>query len=401
MSEPFNRHPNHAANWPEPDPDARTQSGRLIELIRSEVGAGGGKLPFDRYMELALYAPWVGYYTGGARKFGETGDFVTAPEISPLFGRCLARQCEQVLKGLGGGDLLEIGAGSGALAADLLAELDQLDALPERYLILDVSPELRQRQCETLEKRVPGLISRVEWIEDLPGDGFRGVVVANELLDAMPVQRFRLEKGKVLEQFVGFSDEQLMDSWGQPESPGLEAAVTSLWEKLGSWRDDYESEINLRSLSWLKALEAKFEAGLVLLVDYGYNRAEYYHPQRDRGTLMCHYRHRAHPDPFVYPGLQDITAYVDFSAVAGAALETGFSVSGYTTQAFFLMSCGLDRLVAESDPNDVQAHMKLVQGVKHLTMPGEMGERFKVLGLTKGLDQPLLGFMMRDQRERL
>ncbi|OOZ37206.1 class I SAM-dependent methyltransferase [Solemya velesiana gill symbiont] len=394
-------HLTRPGSLPEPDEDARIQSERLITLIRSEIEASGGKIPFDRYMELALYAPWVGYYTGGARKFGEAGDFITAPEVSPLFGRCLARQCEQVFKRLGGGELLEIGAGSGALAADLLEELARLDALPERYLILDVSPELRQRQCETLESRVPGLVSRVAWIEDLPDAGFRGVVIANELLDAMPVQRFRLEQGTVFEQFVGLAGEGFADSWGPTESPGIESAVAALCERLGQDREDYESEINQRAVSWLQALGERLAEGLVLLIDYGYNHAEYYHPQRNRGTLMCHYRHRAHPDPFVYPGLQDITAYVDFSAIAGSAAEAGFTVSGYTSQAFFLMSCGLDQLVAQSDPNDVRNHMELVQGVKRLTLPTEMGERFKMLGLTKAFNESLLGFQMRDQRERL
>ncbi|MES9966583.1 MAG: SAM-dependent methyltransferase [Sedimenticola sp.] len=400
MPEPLNPRAARGGGLPEPGEDARVQSERLIDLIRTEIDASGSSLPFDRYMELALYAPWVGYYTGGARKFGESGDFITAPEVSPLFGRCMARQVAEALDGLGGGDLLEFGAGSGALAADLLAELAVLDALPDRYLIVDLSPELRQRQCETLESRVPELVSRVEWLDGLPEAGFRGVVVANELLDAMPVQRFRWHRGEVMEQFVGFNGQQFTDSWSVPVTPGLASAVRRLAEQVGL-PDDYESEINLRSVSWLNELAGRIEAGLVLLVDYGYGRREYYHPQRNRGTLMCHYRHRAHPDPFVYPGLQDITAYVDFSTVAEAAVQSGFSVSGYTTQAFFLMSCGLDQLVAESDPNDVQAHMAMAQGVKRLTLPTEMGERFKVIGLGKGVDEPLLGFRMRDQRERL
>ncbi len=385
------------SDLPAPDAEARRHSQRLIEAIRSELNRRGGTIPFDRFMELALYAPGLGYYTAGARKFGAAGDFVTAPEISPVFAHCLARQCQQVLAGLGAGDLLEFGAGSGKLAADLLAELEALGQLPQRYLILELSAELRGRQQATIAARVPQLVGRVQWLEQLPDQGFRGVVLANELLDAMPVHRFRITNGRVLEQFVTWRREGFAMLWDTPEDQLLETPLTGL----ASQRDDYESEINLRAGPWIKALGKRFEAGLVLLIDYGYTGLEYYHPQRDRGTLMCHYRHRAHSNPFRYPGLQDITAHVDFSRLAEAAVEAGFSIDGYATQAFFLMGCGLDRLVAESDPEDIRAHLALVQGVKRLTLPSEMGERFKVLGLGKGIWEPLIGFGMQDLRQRL
>jgi len=385
------------SDLPAPDAEARRHSQRLIEAIRSELNRRGGTIPFDRFMELALYAPGLGYYTAGARKFGAAGDFVTAPEISPVFAHCLARQCQQVLAGLGAGDLLEFGAGSGKLAADLLAELEALGQLPQRYLILELSAELRGRQQATIAARVPQLVGRVQWLEQLPDQGFRGVVLANELLDAMPVHRFRITNGRVLEQFVTWRREGFAMLWDTPEDQLLETPLTGL----ASQRDHYESEINLRAGPWIKALGKRFEAGLVLLIDYGYTGLEYYHPQRDRGTLMCHYRHRAHSNPFRYPGLQDITAHVDFSRLAEAAVEAGFSIDGYATQAFFLMGCGLDRLVAESDPEDIRAHLALVQGVKRLTLPSEMGERFKVLGLGKGIWEPLIGFGMQDLRQRL
>jgi SAM-dependent MidA family methyltransferase len=382
---------------PPPDQDAQAHSERLISLIRDEMGRAGGLLPFDRFMELALYAPGLGYYTGGARNFGDAGDFVTAPEVSPLFARCLANQCRQVFDFLQGGELLEVGAGSGVLAAELLLQLQRQDALPERYLILELSPDLRQRQRQCIESRAPSLVDRVIWLDSLPDAGFSGVVVANELLDAMPVHRFRLGTDGLQEQFVALDEGRFRTRWGDAVTPGLQKAV----EHLGLDVSDYESEINLRLAPWVQALSAVIDRGLVLLVDYGYPRAEYYLPQRNRGTLMCHYRHRAHPDPYVYPGLQDITAYVDFTAVAESAVESGFEVLGYTTQAFFLFGCGLDQLVAQSDPGDVQRHMAMVQGVKMLTLPGEMGERFKVIGLGRGLDIQPMGFAMRDQRERL
>ncbi len=388
--------PTAVDRLPPPEAEERETSDRLRALIREQAVAAGGRLPFDRFMELALYAPGLGYYTGGRRKFGANGDFVTAPEVSPLFGRCLARQCRQVLQALGGGTILEFGAGSGVLAAELLAELETLGSLPERYLILELSAELQQRQRETLAGRVPHLLERVRWLSE-PPPGLHGVVLANELVDALPVHRFRIEDGRVLEQFVAWRGEVPALVWDAPASPGLEPAVAAL----GPLPDDYESEICLRAAPWIGSLAGTLDAGLALLIDYGYPRAEYYHPQRDRGTLMCHYRHRAHADPLLFPGLQDITSHVDFTALAEAGQAAGLTVCGYTTQAFFLMGCGLESLLAASDPERVAEHMALMQGVKRLTLPSEMGERFKVLGLCRGLDQAPVGFSLRDMRERL
>lgn len=386
---------------PEPDREAQAHSLKLVELIRQDIGQADGRLPFDRYMERVLYAPGLGYYAAGARKFGQAGDFVTAPELSPLFARCLARQCDEVLAGLNAGsDILEVGAGSGILAAELLLELERLQRLPERYLILDLSPELQQRQRQTLESRAPHLLSRVNWLTTFPEEGFSGVVLANELLDAMPVHRFRVTGDDIQEQFVLARGERFELTWGEPVSPGFAQAVKRVLSGLEP-EEDFESEINLRAGPWLASLAASLDQGVVLLIDYGHSRAEYYHPARNRGTLMCHYRHRAHPDPLVYPGLQDITAHVEFTGVAEAAQAAGFQVAGYTTQAYFLMASGLDQLVAASDPDDVAEHMALVEGVKRLTLPTEMGERFKVLGLTRNWSTPLSGFAMRDLRERL
>ncbi len=375
-------------------------SDRLLEQIRQAITRSGGRIPFDQFMELALYAPGLGYYVAGSRKFGEAGDFVTSPEVSPLFAQCLARQAREVLAALGGGDILEFGAGSGVLAADMLAELARLDALPDSYQILEISPDLRQRQTETLLQRVPDLLPRVKWLDHLP-QTFSGMVVANELLDALPVSRFRIGAEGIEECYVELDGEGLQEVFAPAESPGLAKAVSAISSAAGGFEEGYVSEVNLRQASWLRALSAMLGQGAVLLIDYGYPQSEYYHAQRSRGTLMCHYRHRAHADPFRWVGLQDITSHVDFSAAAAVGVESGFNLAGYTTQAHFLMANGLGEIVAASDPNDLARHMALVQGVKRLTLPSEMGERFKVLGLTKALQTELSGFGLLNLRDRL
>lgn len=392
-------HSHSVPDLTSPEPAAREHSERLSELIRREITAAGGRIPFDRFMELALYAPGLGYYTAGSRKFGAAGDFVTAPEVSTLFGRCLARQCAQVLEQLVGAGILEFGAGTGKLAADLLAELASLGRLPDRYLILELSPDLRQRQRETLTTRVPELLPRVQWLDRLPR-GFQGLVLGNELLDAMPVQRFRIGRGGLEEELVIWSD-SFVPEYAEVATPGLAEALTGLQEQGFLVAEGYASELNLRLGPWLKAVSENLNAGAVLLIDYGYPRAEYYHPQRSMGTLMCHYRHRAHADPFRLVGLQDITAHVDFTAVAEAARAAGLAVQGYTTQAFFLLGCGLDRLVADTDASEPESHLRLVQEVRRLTLPTQMGESFKVIALTRGLEAPLMGFSLRDLRDRL
>jgi len=385
---------------PPPDPAARALSERLLLQIREEIVRAGGRIPFDRFMELALYAPGLGYYTAGSRKFGEAGDFVTAPEISPVFAQCLARQTRQVLEHLGGGDILEFGAGSGVLAADLLRDLERQAALPARYLIMEVSPDLKQRQHETLMREVPQLVSRVQWLERLP-EGFNGLVLANELLDAMPVSRFRITQSGPQEAFITAGEQGLQTCFAAPVTPGLTEAVREVEAVAGGLAPGYVSEFNLRQGPWLQTLARTLERGALLLIDYGYPRAEYYHPQRDSGTLMCHYRHRAHADPLLWVGLQDITSHVDFSALARTGRQAGLAPAGYTTQAHFLLACGLEEILAESDPDDLTRHMQLVQGVKRLTLPSEMGERFKVMALVKGMDTALAGFRLLNLMDRL
>ena len=373
----------------------------MREHLATEIRAADGALPFDRFMETALYAPGLGYYVNGRRKFGEAGDFVTAPELSPLFSRCVARQLCQCLDLVGGGSVLEVGAGSGRMAADTLAELAALHRLPQNYLILELSPSLRQLQCETLAASVPQLLPRVAWLQDLPESGFRGVVIGNELLDAMPVQRFRRWRGGWQELSVAGDAGGMHDRWTAIRSPGLAGALAALWPDDASVAEGYSSELNLRLAPWLRAVAERMQRGYLLLIDYGYSRDEYYHPQRSQGTLICHFRHRAHADPYLLPGLQDITANVDFSALATAASDAGFSLAGFTTQAHFLIDSGLQELLAASDPADVKRHFERMQGVKKLTLPSEMGERFKVMALARDAPPVLSGFRSKDLRGRL
>ncbi|MEY6431101.1 SAM-dependent methyltransferase [Thioalkalicoccus limnaeus] len=387
-----------ARHWCD-DPVAEAHSRELAERIRAEAEAAGGSLPFDRFMELALYAPGLGYYMAGARKLGADGDFVTAPELSPLFGRCLARQCQEALAAVGGGDILEVGAGQGTLAAQVLGQLDRDGPLPRRYRILELSPELADRQRTRLRAAVPHLMPRIDWVTGFP-EGLRGVVVANEVLDAMPVHRFEiLADGSVGEVMVTPTPDGLgwQESVVPARSPGLAAAVAEIQADGWARSAGVCGEVNLRLAPWLASLSAALDRALILLIDYGYPRSELYHPERRAGTLMCHHRHQAHGDPYRAIGLQDITAHVDFTAVARAAARAELALAGYSTQTHFLLGCGLDRLLAEA-PEDPLA---LAQGAKQLVLPTAMGERFQVMGLTKGLEYPWRGFALRDLRGRL
>ncbi len=370
-------------------------------LLSDAILAHEGSLPFDSYMELALYAPALGYYANGRRKFGESGDFITAPEASPLFSRCLAHQVAECLEKCGGAAVLEIGAGSGRMAADMLVQLELLEVLPRRYLILETSAALQKEQHALLEARVPHLLSRVEWLKRLPDPGITGVIVANELLDAMPVHRFRRSAGTWQELSVGLQDQVLVDRWGPLQTPGIAEHLQALWPDEGVVAEGYSSEMNLRLRPWMRAVSEALQQGYLILIDYGYTQHEYYHPERRQGTFICHFRHRAFSDPYLLPGLQDMTANVDFTALAKAGSEAGFTLAGFSTQAHFLIDNGLDRLLGESDPSDVRRHAEMVQGAKTLTLPSEMGERFKVLALVRGAESELTGFRSRDLRERL
>lgn len=388
-----------AGTLPGLDADEAEHCERLSARIGTAIADAGGWIGFARYMEMALYEPGFGYYSAGARKFGEGGDFVTAPEIAPVFSRCMARQCAEVLA-LQGGDVLELGAGSGAMAASMLAEFESLGVLPARYLILDVSADLRERQRATIAAAVPHMLGRVEWL-DRPPDGFAGVVVANEVLDALPVDRFAWRSGEA--RALGVTAGAGGFEWAEAAAgPALAAAVDAIRRDCGAdWPDGYVSEVNTGLAPWLATMAGALRRGVVLLVDYGLPRREFYSAERTAGTLLCHFRHRFNDDPFARPGLQDITAWVDFTAVAEAAEIAGLDVAGFTTQAHFLIGNDLAGRLQDVAGLDLVQRVNLSRQAMVLTLPGEMGERFKVLALAKGYDAPLRGFAVRDLRHTL
>lgn len=374
---------------PPPSLEALEHSSRLTRLIQDDIAAQGGWISFSRYMDQALYAPGLGYYTAGAHKFGEAGDFITAPELSALFGRTLARQVQQVMAS-SALHILELGAGSGKLAVDMLAELEQLGSVPERYLILEVSADLRQRQQALLQLRLPHLCDRVRWLDALP-ESYSGAVVANEVLDALPVHLVHwrdstlAERGVVV-QGAGFA-------WADRDI--IETSLREAAQKIAV-PDDYVSEIGLAAHGLLQSLASCLQCGAMLFIDYGFGAREFYHPQRNLGTLMCHYRHHAHDDPFFLPGLQDITAHVDFTSIAEAGIDAGLSLSGYTNQAFFLINGGITELLAQHDPEQLRDYLPLSAQLQKLTSPAEMGDLFKVIALAKGMDVALSGFARGD-----
>ncbi len=371
---------------PEPDADARAASTALCALIARELGSSGNWISFARYMALALHAPGLGYYASGSAKFGAAGDFVTAPELGDLFARTLARQVAGLLAP--GDAVLEFGAGSGALASALRDALAALGAAPE-YLILEPSAELSARQRQRLGKGP-------RWIDALP-ERFRGVVIANEVLDAMPVHALAWTPQGILERGVCINAGQL--AWCERPATGEVLAAAQTLPVASAER--YESEINLAARAWIRTLAERLERGVVLVVDYGFPAREYYHPQRSMGTLMCHYRHRAHGDPFFLPGLQDITTHVDFSALAQAAADGGLDVLGYANQARFLVNCGITDLLTEVDATDVGRYAPLAAQAQMLLSPAEMGELFKVIALGRGIGEPLLGFTSGDRTHTL
>lgn len=385
------------AQLPEPTSEAKIHSDLLCRHIRDEIDISGGWMTFARFMELALYAPALGYYSAGAQKFGAAGDFITAPEMTPLFGRTLAHQIAQITNA-SAPRVLEAGAGSGRLAADLLLELGRLDALPERYFILELSGDLRQRQHDTIAAAVPEALSRVEWLDRLP-QRFSGAILANELLDAMPVHIVAWRQDGIAERGVALAAEGNF-AWSERPAAG---AVLAEAQRIGdqcTLPPGYESEVALAAPRWAAEWGGILDQGALLLIDYGFPRREFYHQQRGRGTLMCHYRHQAHTDPFYLPGLQDITAHVDFTAIIAAAHAAGLNLYGFTTQGRFLTNCGLLERLTELLPGSME-YLRAAGDANRLLLPQEMGELFKVIAIGRGIDTPLIGFATGDQSHRL
>ncbi|WP_298622245.1 SAM-dependent methyltransferase [uncultured Legionella sp.] len=355
------------------------------------------EIPFVEFMQMALYAPGEGYYSSGLPKLGAQGDFITAPELTPLFGKTLAHQCKQILSLLEQPVLFEFGAGTGVLCVDILNQLEQLNSLPDAYYILELSANLRHRQQQLIQERIPHLADRVIWLDRWPEKPFNGIIIANEVLDAMPVNRFMLDDSHILESYIALNEEaKLIELFKPCQNQRL---VNYVKQNVPQQNSAYLSEANLFIEDWLVNIYQMLNQGAVLLIDYGFPRHEYYHPDRNQGTIMCHFQHRAHSDPLLHPGEQDITAHVDFTHVAEAGQQAGFHVAGYTNQASFLLANGLLSLLNELD--DETALFRAKQVVKQLTHPSEMGELFKVIALTKNLDFDLNGFLLNDKRVSL
>jgi SAM-dependent MidA family methyltransferase len=393
---------------PAPGPDALAQSERLIARIREEIASVGGWMPFSRYMELALYAPGLGYYSGGAMKFGKRGDdgsdFVTAPEMSPLFSATLARPVAQALRDSGTRDLMEFGAGTGKLAAGLLNALKALDISFDRYFIVDLSGELQQRQRATIEAEAPDLASKVQWLSALP-EQFEGVIIGNEVLDAMPVRLVVRKLGEWQERGVkwahdhfAFDDKPLLAALDDPLLADIDTTIDEINDEPFI---EYVSETHEAALAFTRTICTMLTRGAAFFIDYGFPRREFYHAQRAQGTLMCHYRHRSHGDPFLYPGLQDITAHVEFSGIAEAGTGTGADLLGFTSQARFLMNAGITDTLSEIDPTDARRFLPAANAVQKLLSEAEMGELFKVIAFSRGIDETIAAFSSGDRSHTL
>jgi len=399
---PVLNHTRPESALPTPDADERAHSAALAASIRAEI-AEHGPIPFARYMELCLYAPGLGYYSAGRTKFGAAGDFTTAPELGSLFARSIARALAPTLRELGAdADFVELGGGSGAFALAALRELAALGAMPRRYRILEPSADLRERQRSRATQELSSeLAARVDWIDRPPESDWRGVLFANEVVDALPATRFAIVEGDVFEECVALDGERFVRI-DRPADALVAAAVRDVERSLDApLADGYRSEILPQLPYWLQAIGGSLAAGAMLFVDYGYPRREFYLPQRSDGTLVCHYRHRAHADPLHWPGLEDITAFVDFSALAAAGVGAGFDLVGYAPQASFLLASGLPELVAEANPASELEHLRLVVELKRLTLPGDMGERFQAIAFARGVEQVPAGLRASAHARRL
>jgi SAM-dependent MidA family methyltransferase len=398
---------------PEPDDAQRQHLAAVEAALDARLAAAGGWLRFDEYFAQLMYAPGLGYYSAGATKIGAAGDFTTAPERSPLFGACLARACAPLLAGADAGtargDVLELGAGTGALAESMLLRLATLDALPAHYYILEVSPDLRERQRARLAALPPALAARVHWLDALPATPIAGVILANEVADALPFRCFERTAEGCLERGVARDAEGRLDWATRPADVTLAAEVARIEADLpGRLPEGYVSEVCPQLDAWVASLAAVLARGLLLLIDYGHGRPELYHPRRSAGTLRCHWRHRAHDDPFVYPGLQDITAWVDFTRIAEAGSDAGLEVAGYCTQAGLLLGSGIDAELAQRTADDaargdaaaLRVHAQRVAEARALLSPEQMGEVFKAMALVRGVAPPA-AFALQDLRRTL
>jgi len=388
------------ASLPPPDELSAKHSARVREHLRTRIGEAGGRISFAAFMQEVLYAPGLGYYNAGSTKFGADGDFVTAPEVSSLFGRVLARQCTEALSAIRSAEMLEVGAGSGKLAMDVLLALEEQDALPAAYNILEVSADLQERQERLLREKAPAIAEKVRWLSRLP-ERFEGVIVANEVLDALPVERFVKRESGVFQLCVSLQGEEF--KWTEiPATDPLCSAVVEIEAELERPLPiGYTSEVSLASSAWISDLSKSLRHGVAFLIDYGVSRREYYAHDRTDGWLRCHYRHHAHNDPLIYPGIQDLTAWVDFSAIAGAAVRGGMDILGYQAQSQFLMGGGLEAETRGFADLPLAQQLELSGQIKTLTLPGEMGENFKCMALGRGEIETPSAFHFADRTQTL
>lgn len=380
---------------PAPDSIAQQYQDQLLSVIRQQITDAGGKITFADYMKLCLYAPGLGYYSAGSQKLGQLGDFTTAPEISALFSQTLSRHIKDVFQQLEQANILEFGAGSGKMAADILKELENKQFLPEQYYIVEASADLRERQQQTVQEVIPHLADKVIWLNTIP-ENFVGVVLANEVCDAMPIHCLQFEAGKVRERYIKNDGQQLQWCTGKISLPHLAKRAIEIQSLIGD--SDYLTEVNLAAEGWLASIADKLQQGAVFIIDYGYPQATYYHPQRTSGSLMCYYQHHGHDNPLILQGLQDITAHVDFTALAQTAIDNDLEVAGFQSQADFLLAGGITELTLAHDAADELALLQQASEIKRLTLPTEMGENFKVLTLCRNIEQLLPLIQLGDRR---
>ncbi|EKD71659.1 MAG: hypothetical protein ACD_46C00131G0001 [uncultured bacterium] len=371
-----------------------------MSLISREIDTNGGAISFATFMELALYHPIVGYYNSPNFSLGNDGDFITAPHISSLFAKCLARQCASILQALSSKNILELGPGEARLTADLLHELQQQNCLPEHYFLYEISENLRQKQQDFLQKTCPQWMNRIVFLNEIP-EKFSGLIIGNEVLDAIPVDLFAIENHTLKERCVAQKNGEFYWLNHEPQSAIFAENGAHILRQY-ALPNGYQSELHLQLASFIQRISRALTQGVAIFIDYGYAEAEYYHPERTQGTLTCFYRHQKHGNPLINPGAQDITAHVNFTRVIEVAAENGCELAGYTTQAAFLLACGLLDLAAEEEKNlSSTQEFKLHQAIKTLTLPTEMGEIVKVMALSKHFDLPLTGFAFQDRRRDL
>lgn len=400
-------HPDTVNNLPLPEKDAAEHSNKVKECLLDKI-VSNGSLSFTEYMAAVLYEPGLGYYSAGSTKLGAEGDFITAPEISPLFSQSIAQAILPALAEIENCSILEVGAGSGKMAAAILAHLDSINNLPTHYYILELSADLRLRQQQFINETIPALAEKIVWLDSIP-ENLNAVVIANELLDAMPVVRFRKESQGISIEHVNEADGEFQLLYIQDSNDTMNLRVSKrvdeIENEVNKLEVGYVSEINFNAEDWLASMADKLNKGVILLIDYGYPQHEYYHPERNEGTLNCFYRHRHHSNPFLYPGLQDLTSHVDFTAIADSGINNNLSLLGYTTQSHFLFGAGIAQLAEARtecfDDDNIVAQIELANEVKKLTMPYEMGEVVKAIGFSKNCNVTLEAFQFKDMRDHL